>query len=38
MMSQDPEWSFDDEIFMGGREKTKLMSCTTNKTLIIIIS
>ena len=24
MMSLDPEWSFDDEIFVGGREKAKL--------------
>ena len=34
MMSKDPEWSFDDEIFVGGREKTKLMSCTRRKILI----
>ena len=24
MMSLDPEWSFDDETFVGGREKAKL--------------
>ena len=34
MMSKDPEWSFDNEIFVGGREKTKLMSCTRRKILI----